>query len=197
MAAPVMTRHQGNDVEALGLGPSRRGLRLAEGPLQSKPVQQLAYGDLVCFNPDWPWCQKTPMLFLYGIQARPGKGGCGMSGSTESDFAKSLKPLQVATAVVYIQTGWEDEELVGSTYLVDPTHLASWPAVATSETKCARSPPMQPVKHVPPSLSPRLEAHMYTGLLASTFPRRTRRGECRAPPRTKIESLQPLSATSQ
>ena len=113
MAAPVMTRHEG--VQALG--PSRRGLRLADGH-QSKPVQQLAFGDLVCFYGDLEKCQKTPMLFLYGIQARPGKGGCGTSCSTESDFAKSLKPFQVATAVVYIQTGWEDEELTGSTYLV-------------------------------------------------------------------------------
>lgn len=192
MAAPVMTRHEG--VQALG--PSRRGLRLADGH-QSKPVQQLAFGDLVCFYGDLEKCKKTPMLFLYGIQARPGKVGCGTSCSTESDFAKSLKPFQVATAVVYIQTGWEDEELTGSTFLVDPTKLASWPAVDTAATRCARSPPMQPVKPVPPSLPPHLEAHMYTGLLASTLPRRTRRRECRAPPRTKIESLHPLSTTSQ
>ena len=149
MAAPVMTRHEG--VQALG--PSRRGLRLADGH-QSKPAQQLAFGDLVCFYGDLEKCKKTPMLFLYGIQARPGKEGCGTSCSTESDFAKSLKPFQVATAVVYIQTGWEGEELVGSTFLVDPTKLASWPAVDTAATRCARSPPMQPVKPVPPSRRP-------------------------------------------
>lgn len=189
MVSPAMGRHQSDATEATR---ELRGLRVAESP-QSKPVQELMFGDVVCFYGDSEQCQKTPMLFLYGIQARPGRVGCA-SGSTETDIAKSLRSLQVATAMVYIQTGWEGEELVGSTYLVDPTKLASWPAVDTPENRCARSPPMQPFKHVHPSLPPR---SVYTGSPASIFPRHTRRRKCHLPLRTTMESLLPLSTTSQ
>ena len=132
ICSPIMKLHS---TEAATTEPSirgstrsaDRGVALARLAAPGGPPPFLVYKAAVRLRTGHPARGRTtPILFLYGVQARPGGGSLLPASATAS---ASLLDAQTATAVVFVPNGFDDHEknLMGATYLVDPTLLMAAP----------------------------------------------------------------------